>query len=54
MKEVICGKDNDRNDYAEALMAITVDDSLKRLGLYLSQSIYVSYRAGLGFSFIVV
>ncbi|KAK1377487.1 Ubiquitin thioesterase OTU1 [Heracleum sosnowskyi] len=30
VKEVICGKDNERSEYAEALMAITVDESLKR------------------------
>lgn len=30
VKEIICGKDNERTEYAEALMAITVDESLKR------------------------
>ncbi|XP_017220255.1 OVARIAN TUMOR DOMAIN-containing deubiquitinating enzyme 3 isoform X3 [Daucus carota subsp. sativus] len=30
VKEVICGKDNERTEYAEALMAITVEESLKR------------------------
>ncbi|XP_074341359.1 OVARIAN TUMOR DOMAIN-containing deubiquitinating enzyme 3 isoform X2 [Apium graveolens] len=30
VKEVICVKDNERTEYAEALMAITVDESLKR------------------------
>lgn len=34
MKEVICGKDNERPEYAEAMMAITVDESLKRLAFY--------------------
>lgn len=41
MKEVICGKDNERSEYAEAMMAITVDESLKRLGPLLQVNLYM-------------
>lgn len=30
VKEVICENDNERRQYEEALIAITVDESLKR------------------------
>lgn len=35
VKEIICDSDEDRRQYEEALVAITVDESLKRSVLYL-------------------
>ena len=39
VKEVICDNQTERQKYEEALIAITVDESLKRLGISVASDL---------------
>lgn len=43
VKEVICDNDKERLKYEEALIAITVEESLKRCGLEFDNAYEVSF-----------